>query len=80
MCQPPRRRLDRAPDRDALEAYRSLFPALAALRPARTGIESQFYVTVALHADAHEAREDINSRPRSRRPTRYLITPAVDLR
>ena len=57
--------LDRAPDRDALEAYRSLFPALAALRPARTGIESQFYVTVALHADAHEAREDINALARA---------------
>jgi uncharacterized protein DUF3987 len=53
--------LDRAPDRAALDAYRALFPALAALRPARSGYAGDDrYETVNLHVDGHAAREDIN--------------------
>ena len=46
---------DRVPNRDALAAYRDLFPALAALHPERSGSP------VILHSEAHAAREEINA-------------------
>lgn len=51
---------DRSPDYATLHAYRDLFPALVALRPARTGDAHDRHVVVVLHRDAHAAREDIN--------------------
>ena len=54
---------DRAPNGVALQNYRSLFPALAALRPpARTDADRQCHVV--LHADAHGARESIDEMAR----------------
>ncbi len=50
---------DQTPDRNALNAYRDIFPALAALRPSRTGTGRP--VIVALHADAHASREDVDA-------------------
>jgi hypothetical protein len=50
---------DQTPDRNALNAYQDIFPALAALRPVRTGLGHP--TTVALHADAHAAREDVDT-------------------
>ena len=53
--------LDRAPDYPAIVAYRDLFPALAALRPARTGDAHNRHEVVVLHRDVHPVREDINT-------------------
>ena len=51
---------DRAPDHPHRgDAYRALFPALAALRPACSGGTDRPDVVV-LHRDAHAAREDID--------------------
>jgi hypothetical protein len=55
---------DRGPDRSAIEAYRSLFPALAALRPARTAEDGRI-THVVLHADAHASRESIDATVRA---------------
>ena len=49
--------LDRAPNLAARDLYRALFPALVALHPTRNDEGRIQHVT--LHADAHEAREDI---------------------
>jgi len=46
--------VDRAPDFTAIRRYEALFPALAALHPSHGGV-------VALHADAHRHREDIDA-------------------
>ena len=50
--------LDRAPNLAARDLYRALFPALAALHPARNP-DTGYIEHVTLHADAHAAREDI---------------------
>jgi hypothetical protein len=50
---------DRAPNHEAITAHRNLFPALAALRQARSG-ETDRHDVVVLYRDAHAAREDIN--------------------
>ena len=55
--QPPG--LDRPPNRIARDLYRALFPALAAMHPTKT--DEGYTVAVALHADAHAAREDIDA-------------------
>jgi hypothetical protein len=55
---------DRAPNHAAIETYRSLFPALAALRPARNG-EGDRVAHVVLHADAHASRESIDATARA---------------
>jgi hypothetical protein len=49
---------DHPPNRDAIQRYQQLFPALAALRPARTSEEHD--QTVIFHADAHASRERID--------------------
>jgi Protein of unknown function (DUF3987) len=53
--------VDRTPDYAARDLYRDLFPALAALRPARTGNAYDRYEVVDLHVTAHPVREDINA-------------------
>jgi hypothetical protein len=50
---------DQTPNRSAIDTYQDIFPALAALRPTRTGTASP--AIVALHADAHAAREDVDT-------------------
>ena len=55
--QPPG--LDRAPNQRARDLYRALFPALAAMHPNKT--DEGYTVAVALHTDAHAAREDIDA-------------------
>jgi hypothetical protein len=55
--QPPG--LDRAPNQRARDLYRALFPALAAMHPNKT--HEGYTVAVALHTDAHAAREDIDA-------------------
>jgi hypothetical protein len=52
--------LDRAPDHTARDDYRALFPALAALHPARNP-GNGYIEHVTLHTDAHAAREDIDA-------------------
>jgi hypothetical protein len=52
---------DRAPDYPAMLAYRDLFPALAALRPARSGDPDGPVTVVCLHEQAHAAREDVDA-------------------
>jgi len=54
---------DRAPNHAAIDTYRSLFPALATLRPARDSEGRAVYV--ALHADAHASRESIDATARA---------------
>jgi hypothetical protein len=51
---------DRAPNHAAIETYRSLFPALAALRPARNR-DGERVAHIVLHADAHTSRESIDA-------------------
>lgn len=55
---------DRAPNHTAIATYRSLFPALAGLRPARSA-EGDRADHVVLHADAHASRESIDATARA---------------
>ena len=62
FCVPskPTGGLDRAPDRQALSRYETLFQHLVALRPERLSKASETAETVKLHADAHQHREAVN--------------------
>lgn len=50
---------DRKPDRDALQRYRAIFPALAILRPP-TATTYDGADALVLHKDAHQYRREIN--------------------
>lgn len=57
--------LDRRPDREALQRYQALFPALAALHPATLQGAHAGAAVVVLHADAHRHRMMIEDLARS---------------
>ena len=56
--------LDRAPNLAARDLYRALFPALAAMHPARNP-GTGYIEPVTLHTNAHAAREDIEGLARA---------------